>query len=64
MTTKDYPSERTTGKTLDDLYRVARSLEAKVDEILEEMHELTEVQGDRSYRAYSWHDQDEENHYG
>ena len=54
MATKDYHERRTSGKTLDDLYHVATSIDEKVEEIMDELHDMVEYQRDRSYRGFEF----------
>ena len=64
MTTDDYHPLKATDKSVDDLYRVAVSMEEKVDDILDELRDLTESCGSHAHRHYNWDDcQDDENHY-
>ncbi|MBE7559484.1 hypothetical protein HS125_11235 [bacterium] len=46
MAEKEYHSERTTGKTLEDLYRVARSIDGKVEKILEQLEEANRCESE------------------
>lgn len=46
MAENEYHSERTTGKTLDDLYRVARSIDGKVEKILEQLEEANRLESE------------------
>ena len=63
MTTQDDYCPKATSKTMDDLYRVAESLEDKVDDILDELKDLSESCASRSYHAYGWHDSHDEPDY-
>jgi len=54
MTTEDYHGKGMSEKQLKDLYRVAVSIDEKVDEILEGIHDLADAENGRLYRAYDW----------
>ena len=56
MTTENYHDKRTSDAILEDLYRVAVSIEEKVEEILEELKDLVNYQSESSHRDYSFDD--------
>ena len=54
MTTEDYHAKGMSEKQLADLYRVAVSIDEKVEEILEGIHDLADAENGRLYREYDW----------
>ena len=54
MTAEKYNEERPSEKTLSDVYRAVNSIDEKVEDILEELRDLTDYQKDRSYRGYGF----------
>ena len=54
MTTEDYHAKGMSEEQLKDLYRIAVSIDEKVDEILEGIHDLADAENGRLYQAYDW----------
>ena len=62
MTTEDYETRKAPRHTLDDLYAVARGIEEKVEEILDQLEDLGEIGRDRAYGRYGIGLYDENGH--
>ena len=58
MTDKDYHSGKTTDQKLEDIHKIATSIEEKVEEILDGIRDLEDLRGERNYQQYSGYDRD------